>query len=258
MSFVNVLKIKVRPGDGGYGSSSSYGKGKILFDGGNGGRGGNIVLKYNKKYTTLDHIKQYSFKAEKGNNGSRNNQNGKNGNDTVIYLTNYCTVKFITNNDFFLQQYDINILNNELVIYGANGGRGSMFTKSLKTEACLPEYSDSYLLELKSIFDANSYAIIFYSHINNYEANFLRMLPFTVHINKKYCFYYTEYGSIKFYIFNQFYKQILSSISNFKLVICVYNDINNLPFIKNSFNNVIGSSNIIFLTLKQLLDCSFI
>lgn len=54
-------------------------------DGGDGGRGGHIILKGNSQLWTLLHLRYYkNVLAENGENGSKNNCTGQNGKDIII------------------------------------------------------------------------------------------------------------------------------------------------------------------------------
>ena len=54
-------------------------------DGGDGGRGGHIILRGNKQLWTLLHLRYYkNVLAEDGENGSKNNSTGKDGDDIYI------------------------------------------------------------------------------------------------------------------------------------------------------------------------------
>src|SRR6266700_6925793 len=54
-------------------------------DGGDGGRGGHIILRGNKNLWTLLHLRYYkNVLAEVGQNGSKNNRTGRDGKDIII------------------------------------------------------------------------------------------------------------------------------------------------------------------------------
>ena len=54
-------------------------------DGGDGGRGGNIILRGNKNLWTLLHLRYYkNVLAENGEGGSGNNSSGRSGKDIII------------------------------------------------------------------------------------------------------------------------------------------------------------------------------
>jgi GTP-binding protein len=87
-SFVDYVKICCRSGKGGAGSVHFHRDKFTAFggpDGGNGGRGGHIVLRGNKQLWTLIHLKYRKHViAEPGENGSSANSSGKQGKDDYL------------------------------------------------------------------------------------------------------------------------------------------------------------------------------
>jgi len=87
-SFVDYVKIFCASGKGGDGSRHflrTRGNPRGGPDGGNGGRGGHIILQGNKQFWTLLHLKfTRHFKAGKGGNGARQTMTGAYGKDIII------------------------------------------------------------------------------------------------------------------------------------------------------------------------------
>ena len=87
-NFVDYVKIYCRSGKGGRGSTHMR---RVKYnpnggpDGGNGGRGGHIILRGNRNYWTLLHLRydRHAF-AGHGGNGSKNKSSGKYGEDKII------------------------------------------------------------------------------------------------------------------------------------------------------------------------------
>ena len=87
-NFVDYVKIYCRSGKGGRGSTHMR---RVKYnpnggpDGGNGGRGGHIILRGNRNYWTLLHLRydRHAF-AGHGGNGSKNKSSGKDGEDKII------------------------------------------------------------------------------------------------------------------------------------------------------------------------------
>jgi len=83
MKFLDQVKIFVKAGDGGSGSPSFRREKFIEFggpDGGDGGKGGSVILKSERNLNTLiDYRYQQHFKAERGGDGSGKNKTGKGG-----------------------------------------------------------------------------------------------------------------------------------------------------------------------------------
>jgi GTP-binding protein len=88
MKFLDEAKVYVRSGDGGNGSVSFRREKFIEFggpDGGDGGRGGDVVLECVAGLNTLiDYRYQQHFKAGRGGNGMGKNRSGARGRDAVL------------------------------------------------------------------------------------------------------------------------------------------------------------------------------
>lgn len=87
-NFVDYVKINCRSGNGGSGSAHFIRNRLTAFggpDGGDGGRGGHIILRGNKQMWTLLHLK-YSkhVKAEHGGSGGEQMSTGKTGQDVIL------------------------------------------------------------------------------------------------------------------------------------------------------------------------------
>jgi GTPase len=87
-NFVDYVKICCRSGKGGAGSVHFHRDKFTAFggpDGGNGGRGGHIIVRGNKQLWTLIHLKYRKHViAEEGENGSSANSTGKQGKDEIL------------------------------------------------------------------------------------------------------------------------------------------------------------------------------
>jgi len=87
-NFVDYVKICCRSGQGGSGSAHLHrdkNTAKGGPDGGDGGRGGHIILKGNSQLWTLLHLKfRKHVIAENGENGGKSLCTGKDGNDEVL------------------------------------------------------------------------------------------------------------------------------------------------------------------------------
>ena len=88
MKFLDQVKIFIKAGDGGSGSPSFRREKFIEFggpDGGDGGKGGSIILVSERNLNTLiDFRYQQHFKAERGRDGSGKNKTGRGGEN--LYL----------------------------------------------------------------------------------------------------------------------------------------------------------------------------
>lgn len=90
MRFLDSAKIYVKSGDGGDGAVSFRREKFVEFggpDGGDGGRGGHIILKADPDLNTLiDYRYKQHFKAERGQNGMGRQRTGRDGADIVLRL----------------------------------------------------------------------------------------------------------------------------------------------------------------------------
>jgi GTP-binding protein len=87
-NFIDYIRVFCRSGHGGAGSRHFM---RTKFnaqagpDGGDGGRGGHIILRGNKNLWTLLHLRYYkNVHAENGEGGSGNNSSGRAGKDVII------------------------------------------------------------------------------------------------------------------------------------------------------------------------------
>src|SRR6056300_226123 len=87
MKFLDQVKIYVKAGNGGDGSPSFRREKFIEYggpDGGDGGKGGSVILKSEQNLNTLiDYRYQQHHKAQRGENGSGQNRTGKGGEEFV-------------------------------------------------------------------------------------------------------------------------------------------------------------------------------
>ena len=88
MKFLDQVKIYIKAGDGGSGSPSFRREKFVEFggpDGGDGGRGGSIILKAERNLNTLiDFRYQQHFKAKRGEDGKGKNKTGRGGDDLIL------------------------------------------------------------------------------------------------------------------------------------------------------------------------------
>ena len=88
MKFLDQVKIYIKAGNGGDGSPSFRREKFIEFggpDGGDGGKGGSVILKAEQNLNTLiDYRYQQHHKAKRGENGAGQNRTGKSGEDLIL------------------------------------------------------------------------------------------------------------------------------------------------------------------------------
>tara|TARA_B100000073_G_scaffold255690_1_gene215696 strand:- start:3171 stop:4154 length:984 start_codon:yes stop_codon:yes gene_type:complete len=132
MKFLDQVKIYIKAGDGGSGSPSFRREKFIEFggpDGGDGGRGGSIILKSERNLNTLiDYRYQQHFKAKRGGDGRGKNQTGKGGEDLFLKVP-IGTQVFEEDNKTLI--YDFKKQHEEFV--AASGGRGGFGNTRFKS-----------------------------------------------------------------------------------------------------------------------------
>ncbi len=132
MKFLDQAKIFIKAGNGGSGSVSFRREKFIEFggpDGGDGGRGGSVILLSDNNLNTLiDFRYQQHFKAEKGQDGKHKNQSGKNGSDLILKVPAGTQVFEEDNNTLI---FDFTKTGQTFVVAnGGKGGRGNVKFKS--------------------------------------------------------------------------------------------------------------------------------
>lgn len=95
--FIDIAKIKLKAGDGGAGAVSFHREKYINAggpDGGDGGRGGDIIFVADSNLSTLADFKyKRKYTAENGENGSKKRCSGKSGQDLIIKVPRGTLVK---------------------------------------------------------------------------------------------------------------------------------------------------------------------
>ena len=159
MKFIDEAKIFIKSGDGGDGCLSFRREKYIEFggpDGGNGGKGGDIIIEGTKSLNTLvDYRFQKHFKAQKGRGGAGRNRTGAAGKDMILKIPVGTEI---------LQDDEIlaDIVNDEKMILfpGGEGGKGNINFKSStnraprKTTPGEKGYEAEVVLRLKILADA--------------------------------------------------------------------------------------------------------
>ncbi len=132
MKFLDQVKIYIKAGNGGNGSPSFRREKFIEFggpDGGDGGKGGSIILKSERNLNTLiDYRYQQHHKAERGGDGSGKNKTGKSGSNLILKVP-VGTQVFEEDNKTLI--YDFRKENEEFVV--ANGGKGGLGNTRFKS-----------------------------------------------------------------------------------------------------------------------------
>ena len=132
MKFLDQVKIYVKAGNGGHGSPSFRREKFIEYggpDGGDGGKGGSIILRSERNLNTLiDYRFQQHHKAERGENGSGQNRTGRGGDDLFLKVP-IGTQVFEEDNKTLI--FDFKKEGEEFVV--ANGGKGGLGNTRFKS-----------------------------------------------------------------------------------------------------------------------------
>ncbi|MGI9392059.1 MAG: GTPase ObgE, partial [Parvibaculales bacterium] len=137
MKFLDRAKIYIRSGTGGAGCVSFRREKYIEFggpDGGDGGKGGNVLAQCVEGLNTLiDYRYQQHFKAKSGNGGSGRNRTGKGGEHMILKLP-LGTQIFTEDEKTCLA--DLTAIGEEVLLaQGGNGGFGNARFKSATNRA---------------------------------------------------------------------------------------------------------------------------
>lgn len=126
--FIDTAKIFVKSGDGGHGCISFRREKYVPLggpDGGDGGRGGDVVFKVDTNITTLLDFKyKKKFVADKGTNGEGSKCYGKDGSKLIIKVPMGTIIRDIENNKIMA---DLSHSDDEFVVCrGGKGGKGNV------------------------------------------------------------------------------------------------------------------------------------
>ncbi|WP_179339963.1 GTPase ObgE [Winogradskyella ludwigii] len=160
-NFVDYVKMHVSSGNGGKGSAHLHREKYIMKggpDGGDGGRGGHVIIRGNSNLWTLIHLKfKRHFKAGHGSHGSSGRCTGADGEDTYIDVP-LGTVVRDSESDTIL--FEITEEGEErIVAQGGMGGRGNWHFKNSVNQTPryaqpgIPLEESDITLELKVLAD---------------------------------------------------------------------------------------------------------
>ena len=137
MKFIDLAKVYIRSGGGGSGAVSFRREKYVEFggpDGGNGGRGGDVIVETVEGLNTLiDFRYQQHFFAKSGQGGMGRQRTGKDGDDIVLRVP---VGTEILDEDEETVIADMTELGQRIVLAkGGNGGFGNMHFKSATNQA---------------------------------------------------------------------------------------------------------------------------
>ncbi len=159
--FLDRVKIIIKAGNGGNGSTSFLRNAMTAKggpDGGEGGKGGDVIFKATQSLNTLYDFRFHKkFVAENGENGAKRLQSGANGKDVIIKVPCGTVIIDAQTDKIIADLYEDNM--EFVALKGGKGGHGNAYYKSSIKQA--PHYSQTgeitspheVILELKTIAD---------------------------------------------------------------------------------------------------------
>ena len=160
-NFVDYVKIFCRSGNGGPGSAH-FRREKYIPkggpDGGDGGRGGHIILKGNDQLWTLLHLRYTKhIRAEHGESGGKQRSHGANGQDQIVEVPLGSIARNAETGEILgeITEHDQSLI----LLSGGKGGLGNDHFKTATNQA--PKYSqpgedgleEAVIIELKLLAD---------------------------------------------------------------------------------------------------------
>ena len=160
-NFVDYVKMFLASGNGGNGSMHLHREKYVPKggpDGGDGGRGGHIILRGNSQFWTLIHLKyKKHIRAEEGESGSGSLRHGRNGKDSYLDVPLGTVAKDAETGEVL---FEVTEHGEEKII--VKGGRGGLGNANFKTSTNqTPRYAQPgelgvegwFILELKILAD---------------------------------------------------------------------------------------------------------
>ncbi len=140
-NFVDYVKLHLASGNGGKGSTHLHREKYVPKggpDGGDGGRGGHIILRGNESLWTLLSFKfKRHFKAGHGEHGSKNRSSGADGNDVYLDVPLGTVVRDSQTNEIILEITEHG--EEKIILEGGKGGRGNWHFKTATNQT--PRYA---------------------------------------------------------------------------------------------------------------------
>ena len=160
-NFVDYVKVHVSSGNGGRGSAHLRREKFVAKggpDGGDGGRGGHVIIKGNKNLWTLYHFKfKKHFRAGHGGDGGKQTSTGANGEDVYMDVPLGTVIRDLETNEIIFEITEDG--EERIILEGGMGGLGNWHFKSSTNQT--PRYAQpgiegqerDIILELKVLAD---------------------------------------------------------------------------------------------------------
>ena len=160
-NFVDYVKVHIESGNGGKGSTHLRREKYVAMggpDGGDGGRGGHVIIKGNKNLWTLVHFKfKKHFKAGHGEHGGKQTSTGADGKDVYLEVPLGTVIKDFESNEVLFEITEDE--EEKIVLQGGMGGQGNAHFKTATNQT--PRYAQpgipgqelDVVLELKVLAD---------------------------------------------------------------------------------------------------------
>lgn len=160
-NFVDYIKIYASSGKGGRGSAHLHREKYIAKggpDGGDGGRGGHVIIRGDKNMWTLFHLKfKRHFRAEHGGDGSASRSTGHDGADIIVPVPLGTIIRDADTDQILFEVVEDG--QEIILLEGGKGGRGNWHFKSSTNQT--PRYAQPgidgqegwYRIELKILAD---------------------------------------------------------------------------------------------------------
>ncbi|TAI49707.1 GTPase ObgE [Flagellimonas allohymeniacidonis] len=160
-NFVDYVKVHLSSGNGGKGSVHLHREKYVAKggpDGGDGGRGGHVIVRGNKNLWTLIHYKfKKHFKAGHGEHGSKNRSTGADGTDVYLEVPLGTVIRNTETNQVLFEITEDQ--EERIILEGGKGGRGNWHFKSPTNQTPryaqpgIPGQESQITLELKVLAD---------------------------------------------------------------------------------------------------------
>lgn len=160
-NFIDYVKINCKSGNGGAGSAHLRREKFVAKggpDGGDGGRGGHIILKGNKQLWTLLHLKyRKHVKSGNGENGGKQRSTGAQGGDLILEVPIGTIARDVETGEEIIEV--VNDSQEVVLLEGGRGGLGNFHYKSSTNQ--VPRFAQTgelgsekwFILELKVLAD---------------------------------------------------------------------------------------------------------